>query len=379
MFRNYFVAALRNLTRNKLVSIINIAGLAIGFAAAILIGLYLRYQLSYESFLPGHATGVPASLTINRPDTTPQIWTAPISSSSERLKNDYRRLQMKRAPHRASYQRAARARSRIQENVLQRRCGISSDDAVSDGSRRSRHRLEAPDGLVITRAHRAPKYFGDERSDRARRSNESNEHSSTCWPDRRSARQHAFQFQDGSVGQDQNFPRTASVEKERCANASAYCYRSLHLFPAARWRAHRATSRRTLQKFLKRHYPQAAWRSQHAQHQFPLGVHLAPAGRCPLSPPTGSAHAVDTGPRRARWSSCMAVNQFRESHDGARRLSVPSKWESARAQARGAANLIAQFLGEDRAYMCSPRYRSPWRWSSFRCQRSINAEHRRGR
>ena len=70
MLHNYLMAALRNLTRNKLVSIINIAGLAIGFAAAILIGLYVRYQLSYESFLPGHERVYRLSLTINRPGTT---------------------------------------------------------------------------------------------------------------------------------------------------------------------------------------------------------------------------------------------------------------------------------------------------------------------
>jgi putative ABC transport system permease protein len=42
MFRNYLAAALRNLMRNKLVSFINIAGLAIGFSAALLIALYLH-------------------------------------------------------------------------------------------------------------------------------------------------------------------------------------------------------------------------------------------------------------------------------------------------------------------------------------------------
>ena len=54
MFRNYLMAALRNLARNRLYSGINIGGLALGFAAAILIGLFVRDEFSYDSFIPGH-------------------------------------------------------------------------------------------------------------------------------------------------------------------------------------------------------------------------------------------------------------------------------------------------------------------------------------
>jgi len=54
MFRNYLTAALRNLARNRLYAGINIGGLAVGFAAAILIGLFVRDEFSYDSFIPGH-------------------------------------------------------------------------------------------------------------------------------------------------------------------------------------------------------------------------------------------------------------------------------------------------------------------------------------
>jgi putative ABC transport system permease protein len=54
MFANYLAAALRNLTRNGLYAGVTIAGLAIGFAAAILIGLYVRHELTYDQFVPGH-------------------------------------------------------------------------------------------------------------------------------------------------------------------------------------------------------------------------------------------------------------------------------------------------------------------------------------
>src|ERR1700720_4061477 len=54
MFRNYAMAALRNLARNRLYAGINIGGLAVGFAAAIMIGLFVRDEFSYDGFMPGH-------------------------------------------------------------------------------------------------------------------------------------------------------------------------------------------------------------------------------------------------------------------------------------------------------------------------------------
>ncbi|PHN01945.1 ABC transporter permease [Flavilitoribacter nigricans] len=49
MFRNYFKLALRNLTKNRLYSVIKISGLTIGMTAAVLIGLYLQHELSFDS------------------------------------------------------------------------------------------------------------------------------------------------------------------------------------------------------------------------------------------------------------------------------------------------------------------------------------------
>ena len=50
MLQNYFVIAVRNLSRNRLDSFIKIFGLAIGFAAAVLITLFVRDELSFDSF-----------------------------------------------------------------------------------------------------------------------------------------------------------------------------------------------------------------------------------------------------------------------------------------------------------------------------------------
>jgi putative ABC transport system permease protein len=53
MFRNYLTTALRNLVRHKLYSIINIGGLAVGLACVILVILFVRDELSYDTWIPG--------------------------------------------------------------------------------------------------------------------------------------------------------------------------------------------------------------------------------------------------------------------------------------------------------------------------------------
>jgi len=50
MIKNYFLVTLRNLRNNKLFSIINIAGLAIGLSACFLIWQYVRFESSYDTF-----------------------------------------------------------------------------------------------------------------------------------------------------------------------------------------------------------------------------------------------------------------------------------------------------------------------------------------
>ena len=54
MFRNYFKIAWRNLVRSKLYSAINILGLATGMAVAVLIGLWIWDELSFDSYFGNH-------------------------------------------------------------------------------------------------------------------------------------------------------------------------------------------------------------------------------------------------------------------------------------------------------------------------------------
>src|SRR5882724_4144989 len=50
MFRNYLKTAFRNLVKNKVHSFINIAGLSAGMAVAIVIGLWIWDELSFDKY-----------------------------------------------------------------------------------------------------------------------------------------------------------------------------------------------------------------------------------------------------------------------------------------------------------------------------------------
>ena len=73
MFQNYIKVALRNLIRNRLYSAINIIGLATGFAACILIMLFVRYELSYDKFWANADSIARVNTTILLPGRAPYI------------------------------------------------------------------------------------------------------------------------------------------------------------------------------------------------------------------------------------------------------------------------------------------------------------------
>src|SRR4051794_22487546 len=50
MFKNYLKTGWRNLLKNKVFSVINVLGLAIGIAAFLLIINYLRFEYSFDDF-----------------------------------------------------------------------------------------------------------------------------------------------------------------------------------------------------------------------------------------------------------------------------------------------------------------------------------------
>jgi putative ABC transport system permease protein len=71
MFRNYLLTALRNIARHKLYSFINIGGLAVGLACVIFIMLFVRDELSYDTWIPGTQNLYRVETTIRVPDRAP--------------------------------------------------------------------------------------------------------------------------------------------------------------------------------------------------------------------------------------------------------------------------------------------------------------------
>ena len=52
--RNYFIVLLRNIRRERLYAAINIAGLALGIACCLILGLFLKSELTYDKHFKGH-------------------------------------------------------------------------------------------------------------------------------------------------------------------------------------------------------------------------------------------------------------------------------------------------------------------------------------
>src|ERR1700740_3692637 len=52
MWRNYMTVGVRALVKNKTYAFINIFGLGVGLAACLMLLLYVRYETTYDQFLP---------------------------------------------------------------------------------------------------------------------------------------------------------------------------------------------------------------------------------------------------------------------------------------------------------------------------------------
>ena len=69
MWRNYFTVGVRALVKNKTYAFINIAGLAIGLAACLLLLVYVRYETSYDAWLPGAENAYQLQILGSDPET----------------------------------------------------------------------------------------------------------------------------------------------------------------------------------------------------------------------------------------------------------------------------------------------------------------------
>ena len=161
MFGNYLSAALRNLQRNGFYAALTVTGLAIAFASAILIGLYLRHELTYDQFIPGHERVFLVSQSFT-PHDKPKFQ---IDFSSGRLaddlKLDFPQMQYVARLAAAGFPPVIR---RGDVSISERLFASADPDffkvlpmpAVAGDPATA---LEAPDGVVLTRTM-ARKFFG---------------------------------------------------------------------------------------------------------------------------------------------------------------------------------------------------------------------------
>jgi len=69
MWRNYVTVGIRALVKNRTYAFINIFGLAIGLAACLMLLLYVRYERSYENWIPGAGDVYQLQTTFRDPET----------------------------------------------------------------------------------------------------------------------------------------------------------------------------------------------------------------------------------------------------------------------------------------------------------------------
>ena len=158
MFRNYMMAALRNLARNRLYTAINIVGLSVGFTAAILMALFVRSEFNYDTFLPGYDRVFSVAEVYHPPGGAPLRIDAALPNIAASLKVDY--------PAIDTIARLAQGGGDLRVGAIEAPDGITWADpdifkvmpfpAIAGDPSAT---LARPDGIVLTRAA-ARKYFG---------------------------------------------------------------------------------------------------------------------------------------------------------------------------------------------------------------------------
>jgi putative ABC transport system permease protein len=160
MLRNYLAAALANLQRNWLYAGITIVGLAISFAAAILIGLYVRDEFSFDRFIPDYQRIYRLEMDLNLPGQKPNHLDSIPSMVAGQFRLDFpeveqiTRLELHSVGVRRGEMEAIEPIAWADPSFFRMMpTPVLAGDPTAA--------LEAPDGLVLTR-QMARKYFGED-------------------------------------------------------------------------------------------------------------------------------------------------------------------------------------------------------------------------
>jgi len=158
MFGNYIVAAWRSATRDSLHSIIHVIGLSFGLVAAILIALYVRYELSYDNFLMESERVYRIGTLLSIPGRPAMLYASAPKHAAAALSLDF--------PEFSGVARVTRDGVGVRhgeveapERILWADPGFLAVIGLKTIAGNAATALEAPDSVVLTR-HIARKYFG---------------------------------------------------------------------------------------------------------------------------------------------------------------------------------------------------------------------------
>jgi putative ABC transport system permease protein len=157
MLGHYVALALRSTARTKLYTAISVVGLAIGFAAATLLGLYVHDELSYDRWLPNHeriyqvSAGLSTGLLSNAAPSDLGVW----------LASDYPQLEAvtRMFVDRGFLQGGQRADFKSNETFTWADPNVFEVFQFSVVAGSLDGALDRPDSLVLVR-RTAEKYFG---------------------------------------------------------------------------------------------------------------------------------------------------------------------------------------------------------------------------
>ena len=158
MFRNCLAAAWRNALHDRLYAMLNVLGLALGFAVVLLIWLFVRDELSFNQFLPNYRDIYRVQLTIGESGERPVTWAATPDRMAAELKLDF--------PEIAAIARDAKQRVGVRHGEVMASEAVDWVDPnfldvlgypLLRGDPATA--LSQPDSIVLTRTT-AQKYFG---------------------------------------------------------------------------------------------------------------------------------------------------------------------------------------------------------------------------
>ncbi len=161
MFKNYIKIAWRNLIKNKSYSAINIGGLAIGMACFLLIAMFIKNELSYDSYHE-KANNIYRVLHHGSEDTLEDSWVWGNAPVGPALKNDFSEIVEK-----VQFSGRADILLDYNKNSFQEGNSFYVDETVFNVfswplvSGNPKTALEAPYSIVLTEST-AKKYFGNE-------------------------------------------------------------------------------------------------------------------------------------------------------------------------------------------------------------------------